>query len=121
MDKNAHIANISKIEQDKRFKFGVVMFVLGVVAFILLVIFDVERVWRLSLFLLFVNAGYGYFQAQDETWVALAQRGLRQISDKVEKIEDTAEISQVKQQAFVVTLKSVAFAAILTLAAYFVF
>jgi hypothetical protein len=49
--------------------------------------------------------------------VGLAARGSRQLGDKVEKIEDTAELAQVRRQAGRVQLKAFLAAIPLTLIA----
>jgi phosphotransferase system HPr-like phosphotransfer protein len=49
--------------------------------------------------------------------VNLAARGSRQITDEVEKIEDEAELAQVRRQARRVNIKSLLAAVILTLIA----
>lgn len=47
--------------------------------------------------------------------MALAARGSRQLGDKEEKIEDEAELAQVRRQARRVNIKSIGTAVILTL------
>jgi len=49
--------------------------------------------------------------------VGLASRSLRNLTGKVEKIEDEAELAKVKQQAGRVNLKSIVTGVILTLLA----
>lgn len=50
--------------------------------------------------------------------MSLASRGLRNISDREEKIEDPAELQQVRRQARRVILKGILVAIPLTLLAY---
>lgn len=50
----------------------------------------------------------------------LAARGLRHVTDEVEKIEDEAELAQVRRQARAVNVKSAVTAAALTLLALLV-
>ena len=50
--------------------------------------------------------------------MSLASRGLRNISDKEEKIEDQADLRQVRRQALRVILKGVLAAIPLTVLAY---
>jgi hypothetical protein len=52
--------------------------------------------------------------------VSLASRGLRNISDKEERIEDQAELKQVRRQALRVVLKGVLIAIPLTILAYLI-
>lgn len=50
--------------------------------------------------------------------MSLASRGLRNISDREEKIDDPAELQQVRRQARRVILKGILVAVPLTLLAY---
>jgi hypothetical protein len=52
--------------------------------------------------------------------VSLASRGLRNLSDKDERIEDQAELKQVRRQALRVILKGVLAAIPLTVLAYLI-
>jgi hypothetical protein len=52
--------------------------------------------------------------------VALASRGLRNISDKIEGIEDDAELKQVRRQALRVVFKGLLAAIPFTLIAYLI-
>jgi hypothetical protein len=52
--------------------------------------------------------------------VSLASRGLRNISDKEERIEDPAELVQVRHQALRVILKGALVAIPLTILAYLI-
>jgi uncharacterized membrane protein len=61
------IANISPKERQKRMRFGVIQFVIGIVILVALVAFDVNPLWRLTLYLVFSAAAAGYFQAKDKT------------------------------------------------------
>jgi len=49
--------------------------------------------------------------------VGLASRGSRQLSDEIEKIEDEAELAQVRRQARKVNIKAFQAAILLTLVA----
>jgi len=49
--------------------------------------------------------------------VGLASRGSRNLTDKIEKIEDEAELAQVRQQARKVSIKAFLAAIVLTLIA----
>jgi len=52
--------------------------------------------------------------------VALASRGLRNISDKVERIKDQAELKQVRRQALRVIIKGMLVAIPITILAYLI-
>lgn len=111
------IPNINPAERRKRLALGGLSLALGVVTLVALVVAGVSRWWRLPLFLLFVGAASGYFQWRDQTCVALASVNARKLGDTTEKIEDAAELAQVKRQARQVQLKALAAAIPLTLLA----
>lgn len=61
------IANISPRERLKRLIGGVIPFVLALGILSWQISTDVDRLWRLPLFILFVSAASGYFQWRDKT------------------------------------------------------
>ena len=63
----ACIANIGLGERRKRLRSGLVALGGGVVAAVALVTAGIPAVWRLGLFIPFVIAALGYFQARDRT------------------------------------------------------
>ena len=93
------IANISSRERLKRLIGGVIPFVVALAVLTWLILINANRLWRLPLFLLFMVAGSGFFQWRDKTCVGLASRSSRNLNDKIEKIEDDAELAQVRRQA----------------------
>ena len=99
------IANISPKERKKRLDFAIRYFVFTSVILVVLLILDVNPLWRLTLFLPLASSTSSFFQWRDKTWVVLAQRSLRHMTDKKEKIEDKAEANQIKKQAQKVVLK----------------
>lgn len=111
------IPNISTAERRKRLTFGFVTFAIAVAILAVLVATGVDRLWRLPLVLLFWGAASGYFQWRDKTCVGLARLNSRQLGDEMEKIEDGAELAQVKRQARRVQLKALVAAIPLTLIA----
>lgn len=115
--KDACVANINAAGRRRRLIFGIVQFVIAIAVFGVLVAAGVERLWRLPLVLLFWAAGVGFFQWRDQTCVALAKLGTREVVGGTERIEDQSELSQVRQQARKVMLKAFLAAAILTLLA----
>lgn len=66
-NEEACIANISPRERLKRLIGGVIPFVvaLGILAW--QISMDVDRLWRLPLFIFFVSAASGFFQWRDKT------------------------------------------------------
>jgi hypothetical protein len=61
------IANISSLERQKRLRFGITQFIISFVVLSALIVFGVDRLWRLPLLFLFWAAAVGYFQARDKT------------------------------------------------------
>ncbi len=99
------IPNISTAERRKRLRFALISLAISVVLLALLVVTGANRWWRLPLMLLFWSATTGYFQWHDKTCVALARVDSRRVGDTTEKIEDAAELAQVRRQARQVQLK----------------
>ena len=61
------IANISPLERRKRLRFGIVQFLISLIILAVLVVLDVNPLWRLPLLFLFGAAAAGYFQATEKT------------------------------------------------------
>jgi hypothetical protein len=111
------IPNISAAERRKRLAAGLIQLLLSLAILAALISLDVDRWWRLALLPFFWGAAVGFFQWRDETWVGLAARGSRQLGAEVEKIEDPAELAQVRRQARAVQVKALLVAVPLTLIA----
>lgn len=111
------IPNIGTAERRKRLGFGIVSFVVGVVLLVVLMAIGANPWWRLLLLLPFMSAGSGFFQWQDKTCVGLTALQSRKLGDAIEKIEDPAELAQVRRQANRVQLKAGAAALALTVIA----
>lgn len=109
--------NISTAERRKRLAFGVVAFVAALLILGTLMVLGESRWWRLILLPVFMGAATGFFQWNDKTCVALAAIDSRKLGDRMEKIEDAAELNQVKQQARRVQIKSLAVSSLLTIIA----
>jgi hypothetical protein len=76
-----------------------------------------DRLLRVPLFLVFYMAATGYFQWRDKTCVGLVAVNTRKIGDSYEKIEDEAELAQLRYQARQIQIKSALAALPLTLIA----
>ena len=61
------ISNISPRERMKRLIGGVIPLVIALAILIVLILADVNRLWRLPLFFLFAGAASGFFQWRDKT------------------------------------------------------
>ncbi len=66
-DGEACVANISPQERLKRLIGGVIPFVLALAILTWQISANVDRLWRLPLFILFVSAASGFFQWRDKT------------------------------------------------------
>jgi hypothetical protein len=111
------IPNISTAERRKRLTFGLVTFAISLAVLAVLIATGANRLWRLPLLLLFWGAATGYFQWRDKTCVGLANLNSRKLGDNMEKIEDAAELAQVRRQARRVQIKAFLAAVPLTLIA----
>ncbi len=100
------IPNISTAERRKRLRFGLVSLAISLGILAVLMVAGVDRWWRLPLLLLFWGGTTGYFQWRDKTCVGLASRNARHLGDIMEKIDDPAELAQVKRQARSVQIKA---------------
>lgn len=61
------IANISPKERKKRLDYGIIQFVFGLIVLAALLAMDADKIWRLSLFVVFASAAVTVFQALDKT------------------------------------------------------
>ena len=116
-NEEACIANISPRERLKRLIGGVIPFVIALAILTWLIATDANRLWRIPLFILFMAAGSGFFQWRDKTCVGLTSRNSRNLTGKIEKIEDEAELAQVRRQARKVNIEAFLAAIALTLIA----
>jgi hypothetical protein len=101
------VPNISTAERRKRLRFGLMSFGIALVILAVLMVIGADRLWRLPLILLFWGATTGYFQWRDKTCVGLARVDSRKIGDEMEKIENEAELTQVRRQARQVQIKAI--------------
>jgi hypothetical protein len=112
------IANIDTKGRRQRLTFGIIQFVLAIVILTVLIIAGVDHLWRLPLFILFASGMVGYYQWHDKTCVAFARQGVFKLNGGIEKMEDNAQLAQVRRQARRVTIKAVLVAIPLTLLAF---
>jgi len=66
-DEQACVPNISPRERLKRLIGGVIPFVIALAILTWQISTDIDRLWRLPLFILFVSAASGFFQWRDKT------------------------------------------------------
>jgi hypothetical protein len=61
------IANISPKERQKRLRFAIVQFALSIVILAVLLLFGVDKLWRLTLYFMFAASASSFFQWRDKT------------------------------------------------------
>jgi hypothetical protein len=111
------VANINVAGRRRRLIFGIVQFTITLVVLGGMLFIGLDRLWRVPLLFFFWAAAIGFFEATDKTCVAHASLGTRELTHKIEKVEDQAELSQSRRQARKLMLKSFLAALLLTLAA----
>jgi hypothetical protein len=109
--------NIGPRERQKRLVAGVVMSVITVCVAAGLILAGLPRMWRLLTIVPAWIAGLGLFQVRENTCVALAARGLRNMDAGDEPITDPIELHRVRQQSRSVHIQAALLA--LAVAAFF--
>jgi len=91
--------NIGPRERRKRLIAGVVMTALTLCVAAGLILTGLPRVWRIVTIAPAWIAALGFFQVRENTCVALAARGLRNMDTGDERISDPIELLRVRQQS----------------------
>jgi hypothetical protein len=112
----ACVANIGKAGRRQRLLIGLVGLGACVLASVWLVADGASRGWRLLLFLPWWISLLGIFQAKEQTCVALAARGLREVAGGEPEVIPLAELDAVRRQARRVYLQSFIAALLVTAA-----
>ena len=112
------VCNIGPRERTKRRVMGIASLAAGAGLAFVLVAFGAPRPARLILFAPFWLAGLGLFQAQQQTCIALAARGSRNLDAAEETIEDPAEAAALRARAKAVTRKALLVAVVATAVAF---
>lgn len=112
------VCNIGPRERTKRRVMGIASLVAGAGLAFVLVAFGAPPWSRLFLFVPFWFAGLGLFQAQQQTCIALAARGTRNLDAGEERIDDPAAAEALRARARAVTRKSLIVAVVATLVAF---
>lgn len=112
------IANIDSAGRRQRLTFGIIQFTLAIIILGVLIAIGADRLWRLPLFMLFAAAAVGYFQWHDKTCVAFARQGVFKLNGGIEKMDNAAQLAQVRRQAQRLVIKAVLVAIPLTLLAF---
>lgn len=106
MDDQTCIANIGTAQRRRRFWPGVISLALGVGHGVAVAALSLTPALLVPAAVLLFAGFTGVLQARDETCVALASRGLRDLGSGPERIESEAELAAVRVQARRVLLKS---------------
>lgn len=114
---NVCTPNIGPREKQKRLVAGVIMSALTVCVAAGLILAGLPRMWRLLTILPAWVAGLGLFQVRENTCVALAARGLRNMDAGDERIDDPIELHRVRAQSRNVHIQAALLA--LAVAAFF--
>ena len=109
-------ANIGPLGRQRRLRSGIRWLAIGAGAGVALAFAGAPRWTRLGTFAPFVLGASGVFQAYEQTCVALAARGVRDMDSGEEQIADQAMARQISRQARKVYVESGLMAALLTAA-----
>jgi len=108
------IPNIGPRERRRRLIVGVVMFAIVAVVAVSLMLAEAPRAWRLFVIFPAWVGAIGVMQVKEQTCVALAARGLRNMDSGDERIVDAIELDHVRAQARNVHLQSAVVAIVVT-------
>ena len=113
-DSTVCVANIGPRGRQQRLRFGMIWLAIGSGAASVLALVGVPRWLRLGLFGPFAFGAIGVFQAYEQTCVALAAHGTRDLDSGQEQVDDPAAMRQIKRQAHKVFAEGMLSAALLT-------
>lgn len=110
----ACVANIGPRGRQQRLRVGKLWLVIGSGAAGVLALVGLPRWMRLGLFAPFAFGAIGVVQAYEQTCVALAARGTRDLDSGQEQVDNPAVTRQINRQARKVFAESILGAALLT-------
>lgn len=108
------IANIGPNQCRQRLYSGFIALAISFIAFGLFIYFDINRVYRLVLFLPLMIAMLGFYQARNHTCVLLAAIHARNMDGGNQAITDPALDAKIRHQAEKVYFQSSIVSAIIT-------
>lgn len=112
-------ANIGPKGRRQRMIFGIVLLAVSLALWWWLAAMNLERLWRLALFAPLFMSMLGIFQAQARTCVALAAKGVQDMDDGVNPVEDQRVDAQLRKQARQIYVRSILVALPATVLFYF--
>lgn len=117
---SSRLVNIGVAESKKRVGLGIAAFAVGLSLGAVFYWMGVPRQWRVFLFLPFFASMIGFFQAKKKLCVVLAQRGVRDMDQGEERIENPSEASLLRRESFKQLVYSIAAAGLLTFLLYLI-
>jgi hypothetical protein len=112
----ACIANIGPRERRKRVIGGAVMLVVAIALAAFLLHAGTPRAWRAAVFLPLWGSATGFFQARNQTCVALAARGMQNLDTGYQPVTNPTTLVRMRAQAQTVHVQSVVTAALIAAA-----
>jgi hypothetical protein len=106
--------NIGPKEAGKRRLLGAITLAIAISLAVLIAAYDLLIWWNLLLFFPLLAALLGFFQAQEETCIALAAQNLCNLDNGIQKIKDESLARRLQNRANGIIYKSAALALILT-------
>lgn len=112
---SACIPNIGPRQRQRRMRGGLVLSAVTVAFAVFLLVGDVDRVWRVLIFAPALMAALGVFQAREQTCVALAAKGVRNMDAGDEPVTGAEQMRRISEQSRRVYGQSVAAALAVTI------
>ena len=104
-------------ERRKRRLMGVVALTVGVGLAFVMVVYGAPRLFRLVIFFPIWMAGLGLLQSREKTCIALAARGVCNMDEGEEKIDDARRVEELREKARWINRRALLTAAAITLLA----
>lgn len=106
--------NIGPKERQKRLTIGIAGIAIGVIAFVLMRAMVAPWWANLALLPFFFAGASGLIQWREKTCVAFARRGVRNLDNGIEAVEDEIKKQALRERAAKISMKSFAFAILAT-------
>lgn len=116
----SRLVNIGIAEGKKRISLGITAFVVGLLLFAVFYWTGAPRRWRGFLFLPFFASLIGFFQAKRKLCVVLAQRGVRNMDQGEQRIDDPSDASLLRRESVKLLFICLALAYLVTFLFYLI-